>query len=42
MPKFGLGKVAQLVPAVGSMETVRRRIGGDNELAVPTPPNPEK
>jgi hypothetical protein len=42
MPKFGLGKVAQLVPAVGNMETARRRIGGNNEPAVPTPPNPEK
>lgn len=40
MPKFGLAKVAEHVPAVGRMETSRRRMGGENEPAVPTPTNP--
>ncbi|MEC0089504.1 hypothetical protein [Paenibacillus macquariensis] len=29
------------VPAVGTRETSRRRMGGDNNPAVPTPTNPE-
>lgn len=40
MPKFGLAKVSAHVPAVGKMETSRRRMGGNNEPAAPTPPNP--
>jgi hypothetical protein len=41
MPRFGLAKAAEHVPAVGPLETARRRMGGMNEPAVPTPPNPE-
>ncbi|WP_248924582.1 DUF4188 domain-containing protein [Paenibacillus hamazuiensis] len=41
MPRFGLAKVTEHVPAVGQYETSRRRMGGMNDPAVPTPPNPE-
>ncbi|WP_202081280.1 DUF4188 domain-containing protein [Caldalkalibacillus salinus] len=41
MPKFGLGKVSNHVPAVGRRETSRRRLGGDNNPAVKTPENPK-
>ncbi|RKN79079.1 DUF4188 domain-containing protein [Paenibacillus ginsengarvi] len=41
MPVFGLAKVSEHVAAVGRMETSRRRLGGENEPAVPTPVNPE-
>jgi hypothetical protein len=34
MPKFGLAKATNHVPAVGKRETARRRMGGDNEPAV--------
>jgi hypothetical protein len=37
MPRFGLGVAADHVPAVGRRETARRRLGGENEPAVPTP-----
>jgi len=37
MPRFGLGAVMQHVPAVGNRETARRRMGGMDEPAVPTP-----
>ncbi len=37
MPRFGLGKAADHVPAVGKRETARRRLGGDNEPALPNP-----
>ncbi|MGF9697947.1 MULTISPECIES: DUF4188 domain-containing protein [Paenibacillus] len=37
MPKFGLAKVSNHVPATGRMETSRRRMGGENEPAVQTP-----
>ena len=37
MPAFGLGAAAQHIPATGRRETARRRLGGDNEPAVPTP-----
>lgn len=37
MPRFGLAEVAQHVPATGKRETARRRLGGENEPAVPTP-----
>ncbi|MFD2699578.1 monooxygenase family protein [Paenibacillus shunpengii] len=39
MPKFGLAKAGTHMPAVGRMETSRRRMGGDNDPAVPTPKN---
>ncbi|GAK40916.1 DUF4188 domain-containing protein [Paenibacillus urinalis] len=39
MPKFGLAKAGTHMPAVGRMETSRRRMGGDNDPAVPTPRN---
>lgn len=37
MPLFGLAKATRHVPAVGKRETARRRMGGMNEPAVPTP-----
>lgn len=37
MPLFGLAKSTQHVPAVGRRLTARRRLGGENEPAVPTP-----
>ncbi|MEO8607432.1 MAG: DUF4188 domain-containing protein [Chloroflexota bacterium] len=37
MPIFGLAKATQHVPAVGRRLTARRRLGGENEPAVPTP-----
>ena len=37
MPLFGLAAATQHVPAVGRRETARRRLGGQNEPAVPTP-----
>ncbi|MBR2566552.1 MAG: DUF4188 domain-containing protein [Paenibacillus sp.] len=40
MPKFGLAKVSNHVPATGQMATSRRRMGGENEPAVQTPENP--
>lgn len=41
MPKFGLAKAGKHIPAVGRMETSRRRMGGENDPAVPTPNNPK-
>lgn len=41
MPIFGLAKATQHIPATGRWETARRRMGGQNEPAVPSPPNPE-
>ncbi len=38
MPVWGLAKAGEHVPAVGKRETARRRLGGENEPAVPTPP----
>ena len=35
MPVFGLAKATQHIPAVGRRETARRRLGGENEPAVP-------
>jgi len=35
MPVFGLAAATQHVPAVGRKETARRRLGGENEPAVP-------
>jgi hypothetical protein len=37
MPRFGLAMVGEHVPAVGKRETARRRLGGENDPAVPTP-----
>lgn len=36
MPRFGLAKAADHVPATGSRLTARRRLGGQNEPAVKT------
>jgi hypothetical protein len=38
MPVFGLAAASEHVPAVGRRETARRRLGGQNEPAVPAPP----
>ena len=38
MPDFGLAKATQHVPAVGKRETARRRLGGEDQPAVPSPP----
>lgn len=40
MPVFGLAKATEHVRAVGGRETARRRLGGHNEPAVPSPPQP--
>jgi hypothetical protein len=40
MPKFGLAKAGEHMPAVGRMETSRKRMGGENNPAIPTPNNP--
>ena len=37
MPVFGLAKATAHVPAIGRRETARRRLGGQNAPAVPTP-----
>lgn len=37
MPAFGLAKATKIVPASGRRETARRRMGGENEPAVPAP-----
>jgi hypothetical protein len=37
MPVFGLARATEHVHAVGSLETARRRLGGHNEPAVPSP-----
>lgn len=37
MPVFGLAGATKHIPAVGRRETARRRLGGENEPAVPTP-----
>jgi hypothetical protein len=41
MPRFGLAMACNHVPATGSRETARRRLGMHNEPAVPTYENPE-
>lgn len=38
MPVMGLAKAGRHVPATGPRETAARRLGGDNEPAVPSPP----
>jgi hypothetical protein len=40
MPVFGLAAATSQVPAVGRRETARRRLGGENEPAVTSPPTP--
>ena len=40
MPVFGLAAATKHIPAIGRRETARRRLGGDNEPAIPTPSNP--
>jgi hypothetical protein len=40
MPVFGLAAATNHVPAVGRRETARRRLGGENEPAVASPPTP--
>ena len=37
MPVYGLAKATAHAPATGHHETARRRMGGENEPAVPTP-----
>jgi hypothetical protein len=37
MPVFGLAQATEHAPATGRRETARRRMGGENEPAVPTP-----
>ena len=37
MPVFGLAQAAEHAPVTGRRETARRRMGGENEPAVPTP-----
>jgi len=38
MPVWGLAKASAHLPATGRRETARRRMGGESEPAVPTPP----
>ncbi len=40
MPVFGLASATKHVPAIGRLETARRRLGQQNEPALPTPANP--
>ena len=42
MPVFGLAAATRHVPAVGRRETARRRLGGQNEPAIPTPAQPNQ
>jgi len=37
MPVFGLAHATRHVSAVGQRETARRRLGGQNEPATPSP-----
>lgn len=37
MPVFGLARATEHVPATGRRETAKRRLGGENEPAVPSP-----
>ena len=38
MPVFGLAAATEHVPAIGRRETARRRLGGESEPAVASPP----
>jgi len=40
MPVWGLAQATQHIAAVGRLETARRRLGGESEPGVPTPPAP--
>ena len=40
MPLFGLARATRHVQAVGKRETARRRLGGQNDPAVPSPATP--
>jgi hypothetical protein len=40
MPLFGLAGATKHVPAIGRLETARRRLGGESTPAVPTPAQP--
>lgn len=40
MPLFGLAAATRHVSATGRRETARRRLGGENEPAVPSPAQP--
>jgi hypothetical protein len=40
MPVFGLAAATSHVPAIGRRETARRRLGGENEPAIESPPMP--
>lgn len=40
MPLFGLAAATRHIPATGRRETARRRLGGENEPAVPSPAQP--
>jgi hypothetical protein len=40
MPVFGLAAATKHVPAIGRLETARRRLGGNSEPAVATPAQP--
>ncbi|NKB18410.1 MAG: DUF4188 domain-containing protein [Pseudanabaena sp. CRU_2_10] len=40
MPAFGLAAATKHVSVTGKRETARRRLGGENEPAVPSPSNP--
>ncbi|WP_054957755.1 DUF4188 domain-containing protein [Paenibacillus dakarensis] len=42
MPVYGLAKAGRHVPATGQRETASRRLGKDNEPAVPSPANPAR
>ena len=40
MPRFGLARAGEHVPATGRRETARRRLGQEGEASVPTPAPP--
>jgi hypothetical protein len=40
MPRFGLARAGEHVPATGRRETARRRLGQEGEASVPTPAAP--
>jgi len=41
MPLMGLARAAEHAQAIGNRETARRRLGGSNEPAVPSPETPD-
>jgi hypothetical protein len=42
MPRMGLARAGEHVPATGRRETARRRLGQTDEPAVPSYPNPDQ